>query len=73
MSTQEKIIKPKLGVVIQMMAKGATYERTCRLSEVVARSGAHVLTVEEPAVTENESILTNIIPFNFMAYYLPSS
>ncbi len=60
----------KNSIVIQITAQGQTYERTRRLAEVIARAGAHVLTVEEPEAEENYSILTNIIPFNFMAYYL---
>jgi glutamine---fructose-6-phosphate transaminase (isomerizing) len=60
----------KNSIVIQIMAKGETYERTRRLSDLVARAGAHVLTVEEPAAEENYSILPNIVVFNFMAYHL---
>jgi glucosamine--fructose-6-phosphate aminotransferase (isomerizing) len=26
--------------------------------------------VEEPAAAENESIIHNIVPFNYLAYYL---
>ena len=57
-------------LVIQVLAKGEAYERTQRLSDVVAKAGAHVFTVEEPEVAENYSVLHTIIPFNFMAYYL---
>lgn len=57
-------------IVIQILAKGEAYERTRRLSELVAKAGAHVLTVEEPDAEENYSILPNIVVFNFMAYYL---
>ncbi|GAB3892150.1 hypothetical protein GCM10028803_04680 [Larkinella knui] len=57
-------------IVIQILAKGPAYERTRRLSELIAGSGGHVLMIEEPDVDENQSILPNIIPFNFMAYYL---
>jgi len=57
-------------LVIQILAKGETYDRTLRLSDMVAKAGAHVFTVEEPDIDEPYSILTNIIPFNFMAYYL---
>lgn len=60
----------KNSVVIQILAKGAGYERTRRLSETVRSAGAHVFTVEEPDVQETYSILHNIIPFNFMAYHL---
>jgi glucosamine--fructose-6-phosphate aminotransferase (isomerizing) len=60
----------KDSIVIQILAKGPAYERTRRLSELIAGSGAHVLMIEEPDVDENLSILHNIIPFNFMAYYL---
>lgn len=72
-------------IVIQIMAKGQTYERTKRLSEMIARAGAHVFTVEAPdqitgprvtgprvtgPIEEHFSVLHNIIPFNFMAYYM---
>ena len=57
-------------IVIQILAKGKSYERTRRLSELISRAGAYVLTVEESDVEESYSILHTIIPFNFMAYYL---
>jgi glutamine---fructose-6-phosphate transaminase (isomerizing) len=57
-------------IVIQILAKGKSYERSLKLSEKIKESGAEVLTVEEPEVEEHFSILNNIIPFNFMAYYL---
>jgi glutamine---fructose-6-phosphate transaminase (isomerizing) len=57
-------------IVIQILSKGNTYDRTRRLSDTIAKSGAHVLTVEEPEAEENYSILPNIVVFNFMAYYL---
>lgn len=60
----------KDSIVIQILAKGETYDRTLRLSDMIARAGAHIFTVEEPDVEEPYSILPNIIPFNFMAYYL---
>jgi len=57
-------------IVIQILAKGKSYERALKLSEKIEISGASVLTVEEPEAEEHFSILSNIIPFNFMAYYL---
>ena len=60
----------KDSVVIQIIGKGKTYDRAKQLSAVIQSAGAHVLTVEEPDATENESILHNIVPFNFMAYHL---
>lgn len=57
-------------LVIQIMARGRAYERTRKLSETIAAAGASVLTVEEPDAEERFSILHNIIPFNYMAYYL---
>ena len=62
-------------IVIQIMAKGAAYERTKRLSGILTEAGAHVFTVEalsgsSVALEEHFSILHNIIPFNFMAYYM---
>ncbi len=60
----------KSSVVIQILAKGKSYERSIKLGATISAAGAHVFTVEEPEAFENESILHNIIPFNFMAYYL---
>ena len=57
-------------IVIQIVAKGAAYQRTLKLSETIKAAGAHVLTVEEPEAEEHFSILHNSVPFNFMAYYL---
>ena len=65
----------KNSIVIQIMAKGKAYERTQRLSDMIAKAGAHVFTIEAPdqvagPLDENFSILHNIIPFNFLAYSL---
>lgn len=57
-------------VVIQILAKGKSYDRAQKLTEMITKSGAHVLTVEEPDAEENFSVLHNMIPFNYMAYYL---
>jgi glutamine---fructose-6-phosphate transaminase (isomerizing) len=57
-------------IVIQILVKGKSYDRAQKLTEMVKASGAHVFTVEEPAAEENFSVLHNIVPFNFMAYYL---
>lgn len=58
-------------IVIQILAKGAAYDRSRRLSDTVARSGAHVFAVEAPSdVEEHFSVLHTIIPFNFMAYFM---
>jgi glucosamine--fructose-6-phosphate aminotransferase (isomerizing) len=57
-------------IVIQILARGPAYDRSLRLSAKIAAAGAAVLTVEEPEATEPFSILHNIVPFNFMAYYL---
>ncbi len=57
-------------IVIQILAKGVSRERSVRLTETITRAGATVISVEEPDVEENFSILHNIIPFNFMAYFL---
>ena len=57
-------------IVIQIVAKGKSYERTLKLGEKIKASGAAVISVEEPETEEHYSILHNIIPFNFMAYYL---
>ncbi len=57
-------------IVINILSKGKSYERAQKLTEMIVASGAHVITVEEPEVEENFSILHNMIPFNYMAYYL---
>ncbi len=57
-------------IVINILAKGAAYERTLKLSQTIQAAGAHVLTVEEPEAEEHFSIIHNSVPFNFMAYYL---
>jgi len=57
-------------IVIQVLAKGLSYDRSVRLSEIISNAGATVFKVEEIDVDENFSILHNIVPFNFMAYYL---
>ncbi len=57
-------------IVINILAKGKSYERTLSLSEKIETAGAKVFHIEEPAVDENFSVLNNIVPFNFLAYYL---
>jgi len=57
-------------IVIQIVAQGASYNRALKLSETLRQAGAHVIHVEESGVQENFSILNNIVPFNFMAFYL---
>ncbi|MCF8360601.1 MAG: hypothetical protein K9H26_17740 [Prolixibacteraceae bacterium] len=57
-------------IVFQIIAKGKSYERALKISGMLANAGAHVITVEEPEIEENLSVLHNIIPFNYMACYL---
>lgn len=57
-------------IVIQILAPGKSRERALQLGGKIAAAGAHVFAVEEPAVAEHFSILHNIVPFNFMAYFL---
>ncbi len=57
-------------IVIQIIAQGKSYERALKLSQKMQASQAAVFKVEEPEAEEHFSILHNIIPFNFMAYYL---
>ena len=57
-------------IVIQIIAKGASYDRSMKLTDVITKAGATVITVEEPDAEENFSILHNMVPFNFMGYYL---
>jgi len=60
----------KGSMVIQVLSKGPSYERAKKLSATIRAAGAHVIEIEEPAATESESVLHNIVPFNFMAYHL---
>ena len=60
----------KDSIVIQIISKGKSYDRSIRLAEVIRSAGAMVLTVEEPEASEDESVLHTIVPFNFMGYYL---
>jgi glucosamine--fructose-6-phosphate aminotransferase (isomerizing) len=57
-------------IVIQIIAKGKSYQRAQKLNDIIKKAGAHIITLEEPETEENFSILHNIVPFNFMAYYL---
>lgn len=57
-------------ILIQILAKGSSYERTVKLSDKIRNAGGYVFHVEEQSVPEHLSVLTNIIPFNFMAYHL---
>jgi glutamine---fructose-6-phosphate transaminase (isomerizing) len=57
-------------IVIQILAPGKSRARALQLGDKIAAAGAHVFSVEEPAAAEHFSVLQNIIPFNFMAYYL---
>lgn len=57
-------------IVIQIIAKGSNYQRALKLNDVISKAGAHVISVEEPQTEENYSIIHNMLPFNFMAYYL---
>lgn len=60
----------KNSIVVNIIAKGKSYARSKNLGDTIKAAGAYVFEVEEKAANENESILHNIIPFNFMAYYL---
>ncbi len=60
----------KNSIVIQVMAEGKSYRRGLALNDKISAAGTTVITVEEPEAAENFSILHNMIPFNFMAYYL---
>jgi glucosamine--fructose-6-phosphate aminotransferase (isomerizing) len=57
-------------IVMQILAKGKSYERAQKLSGMIVAHGAYVITVEEPEVDENFSVLHNMVPFNYMAYFL---
>jgi glucosamine--fructose-6-phosphate aminotransferase (isomerizing) len=60
----------KDSIVIQILSGGKSHVRTKALSSTIRLAGGHVFEVEEQDATENESVVHNIIPFNFMAYYL---
>jgi glutamine---fructose-6-phosphate transaminase (isomerizing) len=60
----------KGSIVVHILSKGESYDRAIKLNTTIEKAGALVLTVEEPDADENFSILQNIIPFNFMAYFL---
>lgn len=60
----------KDSIVIQIVVRGTSYERTRSLSEKIRQAGAIVFEIDEPDAEEHFSVLTNIVPFNFMAYYL---
>ena len=57
-------------IVIQIISKGKSWERSQKLNRPIVNAGAVVLTVEEPEVEEKFSVLHNIVPFNYLAYYL---
>jgi glucosamine--fructose-6-phosphate aminotransferase (isomerizing) len=57
-------------IVIQIQAKGKSYERAQKLSGMLINAGAHVFVIEKPEIEENFSILHNTVSFNYMAYYL---
>lgn len=60
----------KGSIVIQILAQGPSYQRGLKLSDTIRQAGAHVIHVEEPEAEEKLSVLNNIVPFNFMAFYL---
>ncbi len=60
----------KNSIVINILAKGKSYDRTKKLADTIQSAGATVFLVEETDATENESVLHNIIPFNYLAYHL---
>lgn len=60
----------KDSIVINIIAKGKSYDRSKKLGQTILAAGAHVFEIEEPSATENESILHNMVPFNYMAYHL---
>lgn len=57
-------------IVIQILTKGKSYERSLNLTEKIKEFGATVFTVEEAETEEHFSILHNIVTFNFFAYHL---
>ena len=60
----------KHSAVIMILPKKTARERCYRLQKTIANAGGTVLTVEDPDVSDEFSIVPNIIPFNFMSYYL---
>jgi glucosamine--fructose-6-phosphate aminotransferase (isomerizing) len=60
----------KDSIVIVINSKGSNYERANKLQQKIKDAGANVFEIEEPEVSENFSIINNIVIFNFLAYYL---
>lgn len=60
----------KGSIVINILSNGKSYDRAKKLAATIAAAGANVFEVEEPAAPESQSIIHNIVPFNYMAYYL---
>lgn len=57
-------------IVIHILTKGKSYDRAQKLNEIIVKSGAYEIFVKECEFEENFSILNNIIPFNYIAFYL---
>jgi glucosamine--fructose-6-phosphate aminotransferase (isomerizing) len=57
-------------IVIQIVSKGNAYKRNAQVRQSIEDAGATVFAIEEVLADEFSSILYNIIPFNFIGYYL---
>lgn len=57
-------------VVINIVTKGKSFERSNRLTLTIENSGASVFTINVGDMKEHDSILHTIIPLNYLAYYL---
>ncbi|HTL08977.1 MAG TPA: hypothetical protein VL307_11985 [Chitinophagaceae bacterium] len=57
-------------IIINILSEGKSYDRTKKLAASLQAAGARVFTVEEPAVTEDQSVIPNIVVFNYLSYYL---
>ncbi|MEO5891927.1 MAG: hypothetical protein ABIQ31_16890 [Ferruginibacter sp.] len=56
--------------VIHIMSRGKSHQRAIELNKKIKEAGATVFTVEEASVSEGQSVLSNIVPFNFVGYHL---
>ena len=60
----------KNSIVLMINAAGEAAERTEKLAVTIRNAGAEVFIINEPKSSEQFSILYNILPLNFLAYYL---
>lgn len=57
-------------VVINIVARGKSFERSKNLAQIIEKSGARVHTIDAGDLDEHQSVLHTIIPLNYLAWYL---